>query len=352
MLIRNLLHMNHFSCRSSPPDHVFSSVNPVYCQEPMFLFKMCLCFYNSINKHININMWGKTLLNKTSVYIICLLLYAYVVAGAATHATVTWYTLYLLYEHDTRIAADMVWEYKYNKLNPHNRWKPNKHNKNLSHILIIISRFCLKRETRDAADTHPPGHHTSLRRGSAVKQLLDGRGEEGRVSRMGGDAGLVHIIAGGWRRGECGSVRGYGGTGGWTRPPAAQRLYETRDEHAGEALPTDSHLKSIGAAAKVRGCAAWWSRRNPPHGAAGRTKSTESCGAASRKTTPASAEPDSFVLWLGRVGLVWVVGLRWNPPMHGTVLYSSSFIVLPALWPWGGLLSAETSWSLDTKLVK
>ncbi len=46
--------------------------------------------------------------------------------------------------------------------------------------------------------------------------------------REGGDAGLVHIIAGGWRRGECGSVRGecvrYSSTGGWTWIPAARRL--------------------------------------------------------------------------------------------------------------------------------
>lgn len=127
--------------------------------------------------------------------------------------------------------------------------------------------------------TQPSGRHTSLLRGFSVnqagRQLLDeregGREEGGRQRwRKGGD---VHIIAGGWRRGECGSIRGesvrYSSTGGWTWTAAARRLPALTksagekaeladDQYAGEAFFFSTAKRDIRSGKGKAIYMMWW----------------------------------------------------------------------------------------------
>lgn len=126
-------------------------------------------------------------------------------------------------------------------------------------------------------------------RPAGICWMREGTRERGR---KGGD---VRIIAGGWRRGECGSIRGecvrYSSTGGWTWTAAARRLPSlaksaggTEAERRGSTCRRDFSLSTAKRArrsAEVRRCTMWWSRLSPLQWAARRQKVdrvTDACG--------------------------------------------------------------------------
>lgn len=216
-------------------------------------------------------------------------------------------------------------------------------------------------------EAQPSGNHPTIFWGFNVKQagrqLLDEREMRRVRGRKGGD---VHIIAGGWRRGEWGSMRGEcvrdSSAGGWAWAAAARRLPslaisagETKAERGCWACRRAFFLtdSQAGFKERIKGRAIHdvMEQTQPALVSCEETKVERVTGACDLergyewdlqkhgfilRLFPSKTQ--SFRFFLTSERTVESLGLRWKPP-NSTVAHSL-FSRHSGNWHWKGLVSS------------